>query len=185
MRRRLRRKHPANARGVGGRGGRSVPPTMSQIRHDRAISRADGRADGGADADAPALRHNEMLLLRRAGPGVPRRGGVRLLRAGLPLHARRRERERSIDVPGVQFLLHAVQARRGLPAVLGQIRPELPSTAAFLLVGFFVFIMPCCASSAVSVGHSAARGARRRRPGLAAARRRRTRGEYNAAILRS
>ena len=40
------------------------------------------------------------------------------------LHARRRERERSIDVPGVQFLLHAVQARRGLPAVLGQIRRE-------------------------------------------------------------
>ena len=46
------------------------------------------------------------------------------MRAGLPLHARRRERERSVDVPGVQFLLHAVQARRGLPAVLGQIRRE-------------------------------------------------------------
>ena len=84
----------------------------------------NGGADGGADANAPALRHNEMLLLRSAGPGVSSGRGVRLLRSGLPLHARRRERKRPIVVPVVQFLLHAVQARRGLPAVFGQIRRQ-------------------------------------------------------------
>ena len=137
---------------------------------DRAISRADDRADGGADdarsATAKCYFGADPRVSRRSTPRARRARARGAMRETVGRRARRTlaARCKPARPPRTRTNSAGAPARRSYPAGFG----------TFLLVGFFVFIVPCCFVRVVG-RHAAARQPRDER--RAAARRRRTQQE--------